>query len=152
MKAVRFAETKPLPPYLVAFAVGPFDVVDTAPVGKNQRPSRIIVPRGRAAEAAYAASITPKLIEMLEDYFGTPYPYDKFDQIVVPLTTAWGAMENAGLIAYGGFLLSPKDQDTDLQHLQRACRSDQADDCRTAEKVLMSCSKSGGGSFVGQVP
>lgn len=120
MKAVRFAETKPLPSYLVAFAVGPFDVVDTAPVGKNQRPSRIIVPRGRAGEAAYAASITPKLIAMLEDYFGTPYPYDKFDQIVVPLTTAWGAMENAGLIAYGDFLLAPKDQDTDLQHLQRA--------------------------------
>jgi len=119
-KAVRFAETKPLPSYLLAFAVGPFDVVDTAPVGKNQRPSRIIVPRGRASEAAYAASITPKLIDMLEDYFGTPYPYDKLDQIVVPLTTAWGAMENAGLIAYGDFLLSPPDQDTDLQRLQRA--------------------------------
>jgi alanyl aminopeptidase len=120
MKAVRFAETKPLPSYLVAFAVGPFDVVDTAPIGKKQRPSRVIVPRGRAGEAAYAVTITPKLIEMLEEYFGTPYPYDKLDQIVVPLTTAWGAMENAGMIAYGDFLLSPKDRDTDLQHLQRA--------------------------------
>ncbi len=120
MKEVRFGETKPLPSYLVAFAVGPFDVVETGPVGKNRRPSRIIVPRGRSAEAVYAASITPKLIEMLEDYFGTPYPYDKLDQIVVPLTTAWGAMENAGLIAYGDFLLSPKEQDTDLLQRTRA--------------------------------
>jgi cytosol alanyl aminopeptidase len=120
MKEVRFGETKPLPSYLVAFAVGPFDVVETEPVGKNRRPSRIIVPRGRSAEAVYAASITPKLIEMLEDYFGTPYPYDKLDQIVVPLTTAWGAMENAGLIAYGDFLLSPKEQDTDLLQRRRA--------------------------------
>ena len=120
MKVVRFEETKPLPSYLVAFAVGPFDVVETDVVGKNRRPSRIIVPRGRATEAAYAASVTPKLIEMLEDYFGTPYPYEKLDQIVVPQTTAWGAMENAGLIAYGDFLLSPKEQDTDLQQRWRA--------------------------------
>jgi alanyl aminopeptidase len=119
-KEVRFSETKPLPSYLVAFAVGPFDVVETDPVGKNQRPSRIIVPRGRASEAVYAASVTPKLIAMLEDYFGTPYPYEKLDQIVVPLTTAWGAMENAGLIAYGDFVLSPKEQDTELLQSQRA--------------------------------
>ena len=119
-KEVRFNETKPLPSYLIAFAVGPFDVVETAPVCSNHRPSRIIVPRGRASEAAYAASITPKLIGLLEDYFGTPYPYEKLDQIVVPLTTAWGAMENAGLIAYGDFLLSPKEQDTGLLQRRRA--------------------------------
>lgn len=120
LKTVRFRETKPLPSYLVAFAVGPFDVVPTDPVGKNHVPSRIIVPRGRAAEAAYAASITPTLIAMLEGYFGSPYPYEKLDQVVVPLTTAWGAMENAGLIAYGDFLLAPKDQDTDLRQRGRA--------------------------------
>ncbi len=114
-KSVRFAETKPLPSYLIAFAVGPFDVVPTAPIGRNHRPGNIIVPRGRASEAVYAASVTPKLIELLETYFGTPYPYEKLDQIVVPLTTAWGAMENAGLIAYGDFLLSPAQQDTELR-------------------------------------
>lgn len=118
-KAVRFKETKPLPSYLIAFAVGPFDVVATEPVGKNRRPSRIIVPHGRGAEAEYAASVTPKLIEMLESYFGTPYPYEKLDQIVVPLTTAWGAMENAGLIAYGDFLLS-RAQDSELRRRGRA--------------------------------
>ena len=120
MKSVRFAETKPLPSYLVAFAAGPFDVVPTAPIGKDHVPGNIIVPRGRSSEAAYAASITPKLIELLETYFGTPYPYEKLDQIVVPLTTAWGAMENAGLIAYGDFLLSPPEQDTELRQRGRA--------------------------------
>ena len=46
MKTVRFAETKPLPSYLVAFAVGPFDIVDA---GKTRAgaPIRIVVPRGR---------------------------------------------------------------------------------------------------------
>jgi alanyl aminopeptidase len=119
MKVVRFGETRPLPSYLVAFAVGPFDVIETDPVGKDRRPSRIIVPRGRASETAYAGFVTPKLIAMLEDYFGTPYPYEKLDQIVVPITTAWGAMENAGLIAYGDFLLSPSQQDTELQQRER---------------------------------
>ncbi len=115
-KLVKFKETKPLPSYLVAFAVGPFDVVETAPVGRNHVPSRIVVPKGRAAEAEFAAASTPKLIDMLEDYFGTPYPYEKLDQVVVPLTTAWGAMENAGMIAYGDSLLSPKSQDSEFRH------------------------------------
>ncbi len=116
----QFRQTKPLPSYLVAFAVGPFEVVPTAPIGMNHRPGNIIVPRGRAAEAAYAASVTPTLIELLENYFGTPYPYEKLDQVVVPLTTAWGAMENAGLIAYGDFLLSRKDQETELRERTQA--------------------------------
>ncbi len=119
-KAVSFHTTKPLPSYLVAFAVGPFDVVETSPVGRNRVVSRIIIPRGRASEARHAASITPKLIDLLENYFGTPYPYEKLDQVVVPLTTAWGAMENAGLIAYGDFLLSPLEADTELRERSRA--------------------------------
>ena len=119
-RAVRFARTQPLPSYLIAFAVGPFEAVPTTPVGKNHRPSNIIVPRGRASEAAYAASVTPKLIELLETYFGIPYPYEKLEQIAVPLTTAWGAMENAGLIAYGArYLLSPPDRDTSLRRQGR---------------------------------
>ena len=119
-RLIHFRDTEPLPSYLVAFAVGPFDVVDTAPVGENRAPSRIVVPKGRADEAAYAASITPKLIAMLERYFGTPYPYAKLDQVVVPLTTAWGAMENAGMIAYGDFFLAPKGQDSEFRHQQLA--------------------------------
>ena len=66
--------------------------------------------------AEYAVSVTPKLIEMLEGYFGSAYPYDKLDQVVVPLTTAWGAMENAGMIAYGDFFLAPKSQDSEFRH------------------------------------
>jgi len=119
-KVVRFQQTRPLPSYLVAFAVGPFDVVTTKPVGQNQVPSRIIVPRGRQSEAEYAASVTPDLIALLERYYGTPYPYQKLDQVVVPLTTAWGAMENAGLIAYGDFLLAPRKEDTELRQRGRA--------------------------------
>lgn len=109
---VEFARTKSLPTYLLALAVGPFDVVNVGPMGRNRFPGKIVVPRGRAAEAAYAASVTPKAIELLEAYFGIPYPYEKLDQIVVPITTSWGAMENAGLIAYGQPLLAKPAEDT----------------------------------------
>ena len=81
-------------------------------MGRNRFPGRIIVPRGRGAEAAYAASVTPKAIELLEAYFGIPYPYEKLDQIVVPITSSWGAMENAGMIAYGQALLAKPSEDT----------------------------------------
>lgn len=111
-RTVRFARSKPLPSYLVAFAVGPFDEVAVPPIGRGRVPGRIYTPHGRGAEAAYAASRTPEAIRRLEEYFGTPYPYEKLDQVVVPLTTAWGAMENAGMIAYGQSLLARPGEDT----------------------------------------
>ncbi len=100
---VRFAPTKPLPSYLLALAVGPYDVVD-AGASRHGAPIRIIVPRGQGADAAFAAAETPKLLAALEDYTGIPYPYDKLDQIVVPGAPR-GAMENAGLITYAPKLL-----------------------------------------------
>ncbi len=111
-RIVRFSQTKPLPSYLVALAIGPFDVIDAGSVGKRRVPSRIIVPHGRAKEARPAVESTPKAIELLENYFGIPYPYEKLDQVVVPFTTAWGAMENAGLLAYDQILLTPESKDT----------------------------------------
>lgn len=100
MKRVRFAPTPPLPSYLVAFAVGPFDVVDGGRAGRKGTPMRYLVPKGRANETAYAKDAMPKLLEILEDSFGMPYPYEKLDSVAVPVTVGFGAMENVGLITY----------------------------------------------------
>ncbi len=97
-KRIVFAETKPLPSYLVAVAVGPFDFVNAGKAGKNRTPVRMITPKGKAAQAKYAAEVTGPLLEALENYFGVPYPYEKLDIISVPLFG--GAMENPGLITY----------------------------------------------------
>ena len=105
MKRVRFEPTPPLPSYLIAFAVGPFDVVDGGRAGKKGTPLRYIVPKGRTAEVAYAKEATPKLLELLEDYFGTPYPFPKVDAVAIPLTVGFGAMENVGFITYAAPLL-----------------------------------------------
>jgi cytosol alanyl aminopeptidase len=101
MKRVTFAVTKPLPSYLVAFAVGPFDIVDGGRTGANHIPVRIIVPKGKAYQAKYAAEVTGPIIQQLENYFGTPFPFEKADQVAIPLTFGFGAMENAGMVTYG---------------------------------------------------
>ena len=103
MKTVRFAETKPLPSYLVALGVGPFDFAEGPAVGSKRVPFRVVVPKGQAAAAAYTVRSTPDLVALLEKYFGTPYPYDKLDFLAVPLMG--GAMENAGLITFGRRLI-----------------------------------------------
>jgi len=110
MKRVHFAKTKPLPSYLVAFAVGPYDYVDARPAGVNKTPMRVYTPKGRTAEAAYAVRISPEILETLEGYFGMPYPYEKLDLLAIPLTVHFGAMENAGLVTVAsGQLLARKE-------------------------------------------
>ena len=102
----RFQETRPLPSYLVAFAVGPFAFVDAGHGGRLGVPLRIVVPRGLADQAGFAASAVAPLLARLETYFGIPYPYPNLDFLAVP--GFFGAMENPGLITYDqALLLSP---------------------------------------------
>jgi len=93
----EFAKTKPLPSYLVAFGVGPFDVVDGGKT-KSGVPVRVLAMKGRAADATYAAKTTARILDLLEEWFAIRYPYEKMDILTIPLTVGFGAMENAGLI------------------------------------------------------
>lgn len=112
MKAVQFTETKPLPSYLIAFTVGPLEFVDAGTAGTKHVPVRIVVPRGDTARAKYAASVSAEILSREERYFGIPYPYDKADQLAIPLSFG-GAMENPGLVTYDAdIILSPPGEDT----------------------------------------
>jgi alanyl aminopeptidase len=108
-RVVRFAATPPLPSYLTAFAVGPFDVVE-AGASSGGAPIRILALAGRGADAGFAASSTPKILAALERWFGSPYPYAKLDSVAIPSTVGFGAMENPGLVTYReSLLLMPAD-------------------------------------------
>lgn len=109
MRRFEFAKTKPLPSYLVAFGVGPFDIVD-AGTTKSGAPVRIVTLRGRGPDAAYAAQTTARVVDLVETWFGTPYPYEKLDMLTIPVTVGFGAMENAGLITHAEsiILFEPK--------------------------------------------
>lgn len=113
MKAVSFAETKPLPSYLVALAVGPFDVVDAGSVGKTKL--RVIAPKGQGAQARYAQETIAPLLTILQDYFGIPYPYEKLDSVAIPTTVGFGAMENPGLITYASNIILARPQDEGIR-------------------------------------
>jgi alanyl aminopeptidase len=99
-----FATTEPLPSYLIAYAVGPFDVVAAEPIPPSaQRPQplplRGLAVAGRGAELRFALGETARLLTALEAWFDLAYPFDKLDLLAAP-DFAFGAMENAGLIAY----------------------------------------------------
>ena len=112
-RVVVFRETKPLPAYLVAAGVGPFEVVDAGRVGKNAVPARILVPRGRSRETRFAVETQKEVVKRLEAYFGIPYPYEKLDHLVIPHTVRFGAMENAGLITWNEtYLLAAPEEET----------------------------------------
>ena len=95
-KTVTFKRTPPLPSYLLAIAVGPFEY---SPVAGTKIPTRIVTCQGRKQLAGITVQTTPKILAGLERWFGSPYPYEKLDLIAVP-EFAYGAMENAGLITF----------------------------------------------------
>jgi len=104
-----FARTRPLPTYLVAFGVGPWDVVDYGLLPKNsvrKKDLRLrgIAARGEGKNMDYALENTQGILTALEEYFGTPFPYEKLDLIAAP-DYAFGAMENPGAIVYRESLL-----------------------------------------------
>jgi alanyl aminopeptidase len=120
-KKVTFARTEALPSYLIAFAVGPWDVPEgptIAPNGVRSVPIRLrgLAAKGQGPRMRYSLAHTPAIVAALEDYFGLPYPYDKLDNVAAPDFWA-GAMENAGLIVYRESLMFP-DETSAVQRRQ----------------------------------
>ncbi len=108
-KTLTFAKTEPLPTYLIAVAVGPWDVVEgptmaANSVRKDPIALRAIGPRGTGPQFKWILEQTPKTVKYYEDYTQQPYPFDKLDLLGAPDFGA-GAMENAGLIVYRDALL-----------------------------------------------
>ncbi|MCH9752907.1 MAG: ERAP1-like C-terminal domain-containing protein [Alphaproteobacteria bacterium] len=100
----QFATTREIQSYLVALAVGPYDLRDGGvlpPNGIRPRavPFRGFSPSGKGDKLENAMAITDEMVTWQEAYFDYPYPYGKLDLIAVP-DFAYGAMENAGAIIY----------------------------------------------------
>lgn len=91
-----FAPTLPIPSYLVALAVGPFDSV---PVKGMSVPGSIVAPQGKLGLARFSQTETPAILRTLEDYFGTKVAYSKMDQLAIT-EFPFGAMEHPGMITY----------------------------------------------------
>ncbi|MCG8443350.1 MAG: M1 family metallopeptidase, partial [Caulobacterales bacterium] len=86
---LAFAETPPLPTYLLSMAVGPFDVVERPAIPPSAIRDRPIPLRGfaragKGGEMNLILDLTAPFIDALESAFGVAYPYEKLDIVVAP--------------------------------------------------------------------
>jgi aminopeptidase N len=117
---LRFAETKPLPTYLFAFAAGKFTIETAERAGRSFRMFHRETDAAKVARNRDAIfDLHAAAIAWLERYTGIPYPFGKFDFLLVP-SFQFGGMEHAGAIFYNasGLLLDPSA--TQNQKLGRA--------------------------------
>ncbi|MET0290265.1 MAG: M1 family metallopeptidase [Pseudoxanthomonas sp.] len=108
-KTVKFATTLPLPTYLLAYGVGPWDVVpgpDIAATAHRTQAIKLrgVASKGQGARMERALAQTPQMIHFLEDYYAFGYPFDKLDLVAAPDFSA-GAMENPGFVTFRDWLL-----------------------------------------------
>ncbi|KAH7711328.1 puromycin-sensitive aminopeptidase isoform 2 [Aphelenchoides avenae] len=96
-KVVKYATTPPMSTYLVAFAVGELEYIETET--KDGVPVRVYTALGKKESGAFALDVAKKALEYHADWFGVPYPLPKCDLIAIP-DFASGAMENWGLVTY----------------------------------------------------
>ncbi len=94
--AFVFEKSQRMPTYLVALAIGPLEVAEGS---SDPVPIRVITTPGGSKRAGPALRMAKEHLEVLSEYFGTPYPYAKLDLVAVPNFGA-GAMENAGLVTF----------------------------------------------------
>jgi aminopeptidase N len=99
-KLYGFRESAPIPTYLFAFAAGRFQV-QTAE--RDGRPMTMLYRESDADKAAKNAEAIFDLhahaLQWLEEYTGIPYPFEKFDFVLIP-TFQYGGMEHVGNIFY----------------------------------------------------
>ncbi|PWT86900.1 MAG: hypothetical protein C5B57_00230 [Blastocatellia bacterium] len=117
---VKFQETPPLPTYLFAFAAGKFSV-ETAE--RNGRTFRMFHRETDAAKVARNRDaifdLHAKALAWLEEYTQIPYPWGKFDFVLIP-SFQFGGMEHAGAIFYNAPGLLLDESATQNQLLGRA--------------------------------
>ena len=95
-----FDETQPIPTYLFAFAAGKFSI-ETAE--RNGRTFRMFHRETDAAKVARNRDaifdLHARALAWLEDYTAIPYPFGKFDFVLIP-SFQFGGMEHPGAIYY----------------------------------------------------
>ncbi|MFL6736849.1 MAG: M1 family metallopeptidase [Sphingomonas sp.] len=96
LKEVRFETTPTMSTYLLFFAQGDFDRISKPAGGREVG---IVMGRGNADKAHRALDDEAQILPYYNDYFGTPYPLPKLDNVAGPgQSQFFSAMENWGAI------------------------------------------------------
>ncbi len=93
---VRFGTTPKMSTYLLFFGMGEFDRI-TKQVGPTE--VGVVVGKGNGPKGQYALDASAKLVGYYNEYFDTPYPLPKLDNVAGPgQSQFFSAMENWGAI------------------------------------------------------
>jgi aminopeptidase N len=113
-KEVRFGMTPPMASYLNVLVAGELDHIDAVSGGVQ---IRVITTKGKAETGRYALESSVRILEYYNEYFGSPYPLPKLDQIALPGGFG-GAMENWGGITYyeSALLFDPAKHSDEAKH------------------------------------
>ncbi len=104
--------------YLVAIAVGEFDIEEESFGGAKKVPVQYYVPKGRGRDIRPTFARTVDVMRFFSEVTGVPYPYEKYAQVVVADFT-FGGMENTSMTLLTERCLVPKRllDDTDSDSL-----------------------------------
>ena len=81
LRTVHWRQTRPQPTYLYAFAAGPYSVLEEK---HGDLPLHYWVYPGDETVAVDAFARTPEIIAFYENLYGREFPWEKYDQIIVP--------------------------------------------------------------------
>ncbi|HEY2345973.1 MAG TPA: M1 family metallopeptidase [Xanthomonadaceae bacterium] len=96
LKRVGFQPSPKMSSYLLFFGLGDFDRATTK-LGDTE--IGVVTQKGMGSQAAFALDSARLVLAEYNDYFATPYPLPKLDNIASPGTSEFfGAMENWGAI------------------------------------------------------
>lgn len=98
----EFKRSQKFSTYLVSLIAGPYaEWRDEYVSGKRRVPLGLYIRKTLAkySRSKEIFSVTKKGMKYFEDYFGYPYPFEKYDQIMAP-NYNWGGMENVAAVTY----------------------------------------------------
>ena len=95
-RTIRFQTTPSMSSYLLFLAVGEFDRITKTVAGTE---IGVVTKRGDGEKGRWALEGSAQILPFYNDYFGTPYPLPKLDNVAGPGSSQFfGAMENWGAI------------------------------------------------------
>jgi aminopeptidase N len=95
-KVVTFQTSPAMSSYLLFLAVGEFDRITTTAAGTE---IGVVTKRGDGEKGRWALTGSAQVVPWFNEYFGTPYPLPKLDNVAGPGSSQFfGAMENWGAI------------------------------------------------------
>jgi aminopeptidase N len=96
--STHFTETRPLSTYLIAFAAGPWQHATSTVAGRTIN-AYFRKSRAKEVDTDSLLLLTHRAITWMEQYFGRPYPFEKFDLMLSP-AFPFGGMEHPGLVMF----------------------------------------------------